>query len=178
MHPEVSKALVLAGIIFGGLIACIALHGYYSGAERQLRFDHERELRTLRAQASERATEAANRRRREIQQAFGGAVQEVAKNPKLPLTEMIRSVARLCAPRGTEVEVRVDRFTEFDVDFQLTRKISDDEMARVTKAFLGECSAYVNSIRFIHAGQVIAEADRRKIDSIPDWKSVPLDQLR
>ena len=113
---------------------------------------------------------AANKRRdRELAEAWGGQEQAPLKNPDLDLRKMLEQTAQICAPTGTLVTARAERFTEFEVSFEFTEMIRTQQLARICACLLRHGTPYVSNVRLLHDGRVLATLDQAAIVSVPDW---------
>jgi hypothetical protein len=145
-----------------------------------LRANHQQQLAALQKQwaredaarkvaAHEEALRRHRAHQRELKQALGGPTEVPARNPDLTIKEMLEQTARVCAPAGASVVVRVDRFTEFEVIVTLKGASSSNQLAELTTCLLRHGAPYVHSLRFIQGGRVIAELDQRALELVPDW---------
>jgi len=136
------------------------------------------ELREVDRQIAAR-DEAVRRDRRyddEYTAALGGPIDVALKRPDLTILGMIHELARACSPSGSVPHVSVDRFTDFAVLIDLPRQETNAALAEIAKCLLQHSSQYLNAVRFSHHGRVLAQLDRRAIESIPDWaQATPAD---
>jgi hypothetical protein len=124
--------------------------------------------------AAHEARVAQERRRREEWLKMMGGPRGVAlKDPELTLTGMIEQLAAQCAPPGSRVHARVDRFTEFKVFIELPAPMQPAELAGMARSLLSHTAQYIHRLQFSHAGSLIGEIDRRRIESISDWTNAP-----
>ena len=186
-HRSLVPALAVTAVVT--LIACGAIKKHFFSEKARLIAEHAQTLKEReRARSRERvdrevkALNAARERRREfdnqLEQAFGGPIAAASKNPDLTISESIEKIASLCAPRGSKVRVSVARFTEFTAIIELPRKLDDLSMAQITQCILGETSTYLNQVQFAHGGRIIAEIDRREIESVMDWRNISPAQIK
>jgi hypothetical protein len=145
-------------------------------AARQRDWARERVQREV--TAHEAARERARGHERELMTAMGGPAEAAAKNPELSIGESIERVARACAPGGTRVNVRVERFTEFIALVELSMRLDTGTLANLARCILTHSAAYIHRLQFIHRGQLLAGLDRQAIESVADWKNVSLAEVQ
>jgi hypothetical protein len=168
----------IAGTVSVGI--CVALERRQELQEKELAAAHQKtvaarkeqfELQDVKRQIDAR-DEAVRRRQRyddEYVAALGGPVGAALKHPDLTILGMLHELARACSPLGSAPHVTVDRFTEFTVLIELPRKETNAVLAEIAHHLLLHSSQYVNTVRFSHRGTVLAQLDRRAIESIADW---------
>jgi hypothetical protein len=106
--------------------------------------------------------------RQSLQTAWGGAVEAACKNPDLSITGMLEELARACA-QTKNVIVRVDRFTEFEINIRWEGPLDMDRMAKASSCLLSQAAPFVRALRFVQRGTVLAALDERAIDSVTNW---------
>jgi len=136
--------------------------------------EHQKEIENLNAVWDKKTTEQKERHRRGL---WGDPLEEALKNPKLTIREMLLQSAQASAPSNAQVDVKVDRFTEFDIFVALKDRPEPAQLARVVRVLLGKNAKYVNSVRFVYGDQLIWFIDRRKIDSIPSWEDLSFEAI-
>ena len=154
------------------LVGWVIVELHYEEKELLLRQDHRREIEESQANFNSESNKRTAEYRRELEQALGGPLLALTKDPSLNIETMLRKTAQACAPKGASVEVHVDRFTEFDIDLIVRASLTKLEMANIAKKFLALCSQYVNSVRFIYQREMLGELDKRAIDQVPNWESI------
>lgn len=145
------------------------------GRERQNQFQAEKErkqrqwqaeLQRLKDAGEREAHERATRFNNEVVRAFGGPVQMAVKNPSLTIEEMLGQTARACAPRETDVEVQVDRFTEFEARVTFPPGTDQSQAAGFLDCFVEQCGTYLDSVRIRAIPELDWLIDRQAIRSI------------
>lgn len=132
----------------------------------------DRELSAL--EESQRQSE---RRRAEQVQAAGGELAYALCDPGVSLRRSLTLIAENCLPAGTTVEVRVERFVEFEVMARLPARVAPGALAQATRCLLIEAAGLVHSLTFVADGTVAARLDRQTIESVADWAAIPDSQL-
>jgi hypothetical protein len=172
MSAAISATLTVA--------TCIGLERWQESQHKELLAAHERNLATqkerfeledvkFQIEARDAAVARQRRHAREFTAALGGSVNAALKNPDVTILGMLQELAHSCAGRGSFPHVAVDRFTEFTVLLDLSRRETNAALAEIARCFLAHSAPYVHSLRFSHRGAVLAQLDRRAIESIPDW---------
>jgi hypothetical protein len=128
-----------------------------------------REEAARKVAAHEEALTRVRERQRQLEQAWGGAAEAAWKNPDLTIAQMLEQLARACAPSGTRVAVRIDRFTDFEVGLELKRDTAKPQLAEASVCLLRHATPYLRNLRFSTGGAVLAELDTQAIDSVGDW---------
>lgn len=135
----------------------------------------EKEINGLVESGRQDENERAARDGNEVEQACGGPLEKILKDPALSIPEMVRRTALYFAPNGTLVQVRTDRFTELSVDVQFPERPSLEQITSVAAGLLGRCSAFVDSVAFKHGADPSNSAllilDKDTIVSQSDWKT-------
>src|SRR5688572_18176361 len=160
--------------------ACIWLERWQASQNATLQSAHEKTVATLQERFDVRdakrqieAHDATVARRRRFQQeivaALGGPVGAALKHPELTLRGTLQQLARACAPQGSVPHVAVDRFTEFTVVIDLPDQQPRLALAEIAQRLLTHSAQYFHHVRFSHDGNVLAQLDRRAIESIADW---------
>jgi hypothetical protein len=116
-----------------------------------------------------KAREAEARRRTELENVWGGRRAAALKNPAFSLREALAEAAKACAPTNAIAYADVDRITEFTATVDSGEIISTNDMVAFARSFLPLANKYVDSVRFSHKGDLIAEIDRQDIEFIDDW---------
>jgi hypothetical protein len=98
-------------------------------------------------------------------------MKAIVNDPRLTLPQMIRAVAAQAAPAGTRVQVRVDRFIDFQLHLDLPASADQNSISQITTNILKETSDYLSSLIIVRQGEIIAELTRDEIQSIFDWNS-------
>ncbi|MBN8248473.1 MAG: hypothetical protein J0L84_13665 [Verrucomicrobia bacterium] len=138
----------------------------------QARERADRELGAL-----EEIRRQASRHQTEFVQAAGGELAAALCDPGVDLAQALRLIAESCVPPRAAVQVRVERFTEFEVTVHLATAPAPGELVRVSRCLLTETSGLVHSLRFLEGGRLVGHWDRRRIESIPDWPAATEDQI-
>src|SRR5690348_16767317 len=133
-RPAPLKLVLLATVVMAA-----GLVGWFEQRAGMLRASHREQLLALQQQWAREgyarqatAGEARLRRQRELEQALGGPTEAPARNPDLNLQQMLERLARACAPRGSSVLARVDRFTDFEVLVTLKADPGSNQLAQIT----------------------------------------------
>jgi hypothetical protein len=149
-----------------------------SQRQREATWVMEARQRKLAAQQAEQVR--LQRQREEMLEAFGGPVAAAAKNPRVDIAGMLKSVAEQCAGGRRGTGVAVDRFTEFTLTIALEEADADAAKAptEIARCILGQVGGYVHRLRFLRRGMVAAELDRRAIESIPVWSQASTDDVQ
>ncbi|MBL9175422.1 MAG: hypothetical protein JNL10_17910 [Verrucomicrobiales bacterium] len=132
----------------------------------------DRELSAL-----EDARHQSERFRSEVIQAAGGELAYALCDPGVSLSQSLALIAGKCLPPGTVVDVRVERFVEFEVVAILPVRATIHTMAKAARCTLIEAAGLIHSLSFVANGVVLARLDRRTIESVADWASIPESQL-
>jgi hypothetical protein len=119
-----------------------------------------------------KARERTHRQAQELETALGGPAAAAARNPDLGIGASMERVAQACAPRGTRVRVRVDRFTEFTLVLELASPLHEAALAELAHCILAYSATYVDRLQFSLRGNVLAQLDRRAIESVSDWSQI------
>jgi hypothetical protein len=127
--------------------------------------------------AHEAGVTQQRRRRQEWLKIMGGSLGVALKDPGLTLTGMIEELATQCAPPGSRVHARADRFTEFKVFIELPARMERAELAGIARPLLSHTAPYVHRLQFSHAGTLVGEIVRPGIESISDWTNAPNNQI-
>jgi len=182
MSNRTVKTLFL-GLPLGTLLGWLTLNGWSGSREGEIHAAHEaqqsaRNQDSARAEAA-RAVEAheaiqarLRRWRAETAQALGRGAEVPPKDPELSLRQMLEQTALACAPVGTKVVVRVERFTEFEVLFDLRQPLDKAQLTALSHCLLRHTATYVQSVRFICERSILAELDRGSIEAVSDWATV------
>jgi hypothetical protein len=179
--------LVVAALVTG--VTWWVLHNRATARQMEITAAHRETFAALqqewarhRAQrevaAHQAARERARRQEQELETAMGGPAAAAAKKPGISIAESIQGVARACAPRATQVRVRVDRFTEFSALLELPSRLEAPALAELARCILGHSSAYLHRLQFSYRGSLLGELDRRAIESVADWRSVTLAEVQ
>ena len=159
---------------------CLWLERWQASQSATLQTAHEKNVAALQERFDVRdarrqieAHDATVARRRRFQQeiiaALGGPVGAALKHPELTLLGTLQELARACAPQGSVPHVAVDRFTEFTVFIDLPDQQPRLALAEIAQRLLTHSAPYIHHVRFSHDGNVLAQLDRRAIESIPNW---------
>lgn len=159
---------------------CIGLERWQHSEEMKLHAAHQKnlaasqeqfELRDVNRQVDIHDATITRQRRfqQEIIAALGGPVGVALKHPELTLHGMLQELARACAPPGSVPHVAVDRFTEFGLFIDLPDEPPRSALAEIARCLLAHSAQYLSNVQFSHAGSVLAQLDRRAIESITDW---------
>jgi hypothetical protein len=159
---------------------CIALERHQQSRETELVAAHQKsiaarkeqfELREVKRQINAR-DETVRRQRRyydEYVAALGGPLDAALKHPELTILGMLQELARACSPPGSAPHVSVERFTDFTVLIDLPGQETNPALAKIAHCLLLHASQYLNGVRFSCRGRVVAQLDRRGIESAADW---------
>ena len=173
---------ILVGIVFGTVVVWLAIHAVFESrvvrAQSRHNVQMEEDARpwarqdgTRKMGGHEETLQREQRHLREWEAAVGGPARAVAKNLDLSLGEMLQQAAEVCAPTGTVVTVRVDRFTDFMVNLDFSQPVPVPQMAGAAACLLQVGAPYLHSLRFFHNCRFLAELDRRGIEALPDWST-------
>lgn len=177
---------VFVGLTVGGLIA---IEGLFRDRTEDLNAMHRLHLASRRSDwekdAAGRVVDEQRagqqrlvRRHEEMVLALGGPVAAAAKNPDADLAGMLRAICGLCVGNQSATQLSVERFTEFNLAVDLDLVPSGQSPEEILLCVLRHGSAYVNRMRFHRRGLIVAELDRRAIESISDWGAASLDTVR
>jgi hypothetical protein len=184
--PRVSLPIMLMSTGIAAALAvgmCIALERHQQSQERDLAAAHEKaktarkeqfELREVKRQIDAR-DDAVRRQRRysdEYTAALGGVVGVALKHPDLTILGMLQELARGCSPAGSVPHVSVERFTDFTILIDLPRLETNAALATIAHNLLQHSSQYLSAIRFGYRGRLLAQLDRRGIESVADGAKV------
>lgn len=150
----------------------MGVHSWYEGRASDL----SREHRTVKAQALLKQEmdlkEEAKRLNADLRTACGGGFEGARKDPTLALAGFLRELALACSPPDSEATIRVDNFSEFEVDILPKESPTKGEAARITKRILKEGRIYIHAINFCMRDgsetRVVKRIDRGGIDQIKD----------
>lgn len=150
-------------------------HASWISAEKlaRARTRSDRELSAL-----EESRRHSERRRVELVQAAGGELAYALCDPGVSLRRSLALIAESCLPPGTAVEVRVERFIEFEVVARLSVRATSEAMAKAARCILIEAAGPIHTLTFVANGAVAARLDRQTIESVPDWTAIPDSQLQ
>lgn len=177
-----SRAWLLVGLSLGTLLAWWVITVVFESMKVEAQHRHNEQMEEDARQwvrqdaarkmaAHEESLQRDQRHLREWETAAGGLVQSVSKNPDLSLQELLEQVAEVCAPTGTVVTVKVDRFTDFEITMDFRQPVLIPQMAQAGACLLQVGAPYLHSLRFFQNGRLVAELDRRGIESISDWST-------
>jgi hypothetical protein len=113
----------------------------------------------------------------ELVKAWGGPVEAAVRNPALDIEEMLEQTALACAPTNTLVSVKVDRFTDFNVDLMLPEPMALSRLAEISSRFLKHTFFYVHGVRFIRGDEMLAQLDEAAIESVTNWNTISVESL-
>jgi hypothetical protein len=125
----------------------------------------------------QQALERANAEAKQLTEALGGPVGAAWKNPDLSIAQMLEATAKAIAPPRTEVQVQVDRFTEFDLALTLPVE-AHPSIAELCLGVLRHGGPYLSTVRITQGDEVLADLDDRAIASVPDWSKATARQMR
>ena len=177
-----SRAWLLVGLSVGTLLAWWVITVVFKSMKVEAQSRHHAQMEedvrqwvrqdaARKMAAHEETLQRGQRHLREWEMAAGGPVQSVSKNPDLSLQELLEQAAEVCAPTGTVVTVKVDRFTDFEITMDFRQPILAPQMAQAGACLLQVGAPYLHSLRFFQNGRLLAELDRRGIESVSDWST-------
>ena len=141
----------------------------------KLATDKESEWRAqselLQQELVRKRNDLAEQQQQDLAQAFGGPMKAIVNDPRLSLTQMIRAVGAQAAPAGTRVQVRVDRFIDFQLHLDLPASVDQSAIVLLVTEVLRETSDYLSSLICVRSGEIVAELTRDEIQSIFDWNA-------
>ncbi|HVK59368.1 MAG TPA: hypothetical protein VM735_11355 [Candidatus Kapabacteria bacterium] len=117
-------------------------------------------------------SDLATRQQAELEKALGGPMKTIVNDPRLNIRQMIRAVAAQAAPAGSQVNVRVDRFTDFQLNLEVPASTDDESLVRIANDILRETSDYLSTVLIVRKGEVAGELTRDEIQSVYNWGSV------
>jgi hypothetical protein len=120
----------------------------------------------IQAGAREEAAKSAQRRQAELERTLGGPTAAAFKTSPPDLRQMLDAVARAVAPTGTTVRVEVERFTEFEVTFDLAQDPAPEQLRETARGLLTYGAPYLWRVRFTRDRRPVSELDRRAIESV------------
>jgi hypothetical protein len=167
-------------IIVGGFIALISwiwINAHYKAKKEEIKKQYFEKARSLRNKWNKEEQERKRAYRAELENAWGGGIKAVLRDPNLSISEMLRKAALTAFPDSGRVEVKIDNFNEFDVFIHVKETVDKDKASQAIKFLISNCGKYVNSVSFVYNGEVVKTIDRRGIDSIEDWESADLDSV-
>lgn len=167
--------LVIEGVFRDRIADLNALHRLHL-ADRRSAWDLEASGRRLEDQRADQRRLV--RQHEELIAAFGGPVSAAARNPRTDIAGMLRDVCELCAGETGATRVEVDRFTEFSLVIDMERVGPEPAPEKIIHCVLRHCAAYVHAIQFHRRGIVVAELDRRAIESVADWGAASDETVR
>src|SRR5579864_1395338 len=172
--------LILLGIPILTLVGPTTINSIFHSARRARQSRHEQETAidtkawgrdeaARKLKAHEEGLKRSREYRQQLNEAWGDPVQAAWKNPYLSIEQMLGQLGRACAPAGTQVDVRVDRFTEFEVTLGLDRDAEVGELAQISLCMMQHGSPFVRNLRFTRAGRLLAELETAELDAKRDW---------
>jgi hypothetical protein len=110
---------------------------------------------------------------------WGNPTNRITRDPSLTIAEMLQQVAGLAAPAESQITVKVNRFTEFDVSVSFPKRPDSNQLARISIMLLNkEFGRYLNSLRFIVSeDDTIKVIDRRAIERLLEIKPLTADDI-
>ncbi len=127
--------------------------------------------------AHEEALKREREHQRELEEAWGGPAEAAWKNPDLSIAQMLEQLARACAPPASPVTVRVDRFTEFELNLGVDRGAGTTQLAEISQCLMRHAAPYLRELRFIQNGRIQVDLDAGAVDSVPDWKQASVVEI-
>lgn len=182
-----SVAWILGGVLVF-LLAGLSLGVWHAGREAALREryatlqqvqerDRARDRADREVSALEEFRVQASRLHEELVMAAGGELAAALCDPEVTLSRAVELIAQHCLPTNATVQVRVDRFIEFEVTGFLTAEVPQMELARAARCLLTEAAGLVHSLRFAFQGQLVSGLDRQSIESVTNWATLTDDQV-
>jgi hypothetical protein len=179
---------VLAGAALLAVATGFCIHVWFQERQRafyaQYQQDTTEELRQWSREDKDRKVKAyqtmqqlQHEHRQSLKVAWGGAAEAACKNPDLSIAGMLEELAQACA-QTSNVTVRVDRFTEFEISIRWDAAMDSGQLAKVSGCVLSQAAPFVRGLRFIQRGSVIAALDGRAIDSVSDWAKASLSDVQ
>ncbi len=165
------KLFKIAAIwLVGVFVAHHFLEGHYGRRTAELRADDQQRAEDLKKTAAsgqmERRMEAhlavVNRRAeqdKEWEKAWGPGLAAIPKDSRLSIAQMLGALAQGATPKGSKVEVSLDRFTEFVVSVELPAKASTPELATMSARLLEFSTPYLHRVSFFANGRLLGELD-------------------
>lgn len=157
-----------------GYIAFQALDRTYDAKLAESRARYRESMAELQKSASSRstalkmethltATRLQNEQAQELRKAWGPGFAPIVKDPSLSIAQVLTAIARSAAPQNTRVTVSVDRFTDFEVSFELPEDIPATAMSPMCAPLLAFGTLYLQRISFFANHRLIGELDRAAI---------------
>jgi hypothetical protein len=112
-----------------------------------------------RGEAEKEARQRSEAHHQAIETALGGSYDAVTKDPTLSLSSMLREIARLAAPEGARVAVAVDRFTEFELGFELSAPLNPSDLVPICRPIIERGAPYLSRLSFFADKKLLAELD-------------------
>ena len=187
MKTRTAFALLVATLLLAAATG-FCLYLWFEGQEKALYAQHEqamaedsrnwaREQKDRKVKFYQSMQQLQREHLQKLTAAWGGATEAACRDPHLTITEMLERLAQACA-QATGINVRVDRFTEFEINIRWDGLQDAARMANACSCLLSRATPFVRSIRFIQRGVIVAELDGRSIDSIPDWTKASLPDVQ